>query len=158
MGKRHGNAATCEHCRPLIAKQILERGRAVTTRKHRQAKRIFLSWDAAPWHSSKALLERVAFLNEWAPHESAPEIILVPLPTGAQFLNVIESVFSGMARAIIHNSDYKKPSQPSPDISRSGTTISSPTPAEQGRRSGRTSGYRAPSTRQTTARTADIGE
>jgi hypothetical protein len=25
----------------------------------------------------------------------------------AQFLNVIESVFSGMARAIIHNSDYK---------------------------------------------------
>ena len=30
-----------------------------------------------------------------------------PLPAGAQFLNVIESVFSGMARAIIHNSDYK---------------------------------------------------
>ena len=29
------------------------------------------------------------------------------LPAGAQFLNVIESVFSGMARAIIHNSDYK---------------------------------------------------
>ncbi len=31
----------------------------------------------------------------------------VPLPTGAQFLNVIESVFSGMARAIIHNSNYQ---------------------------------------------------
>lgn len=30
-----------------------------------------------------------------------------PLPAGAQFLNVIESVFSGMARAIIHNSDYQ---------------------------------------------------
>ena len=29
----------------------------------------------------------------------------MPLPGGAQFLNVIESVFSGMARAIIHNSD-----------------------------------------------------
>jgi len=28
------------------------------------------------------------------------------LPTCAQFLNVIESIFSGMARAIIHNSDY----------------------------------------------------
>jgi hypothetical protein len=28
-------------------------------------------------------------------------------PSGAQFLNVIESVFSGMARAVIHNSDYK---------------------------------------------------
>jgi hypothetical protein len=28
-------------------------------------------------------------------------------PARAQFLNVIESVFSGTARAIIHNSDYK---------------------------------------------------
>ena len=32
---------------------------------------------------------------------------LAPLPSCAQFLNVIESVFSGMARAIIHNSDYE---------------------------------------------------
>jgi hypothetical protein len=30
-----------------------------------------------------------------------------PLPARAQFLNVIESVFSGVLRAIIHNSDYK---------------------------------------------------
>jgi hypothetical protein len=29
-----------------------------------------------------------------------------PLPSGAQFLNVIESVFSGMSRAIIHSSNY----------------------------------------------------
>ena len=32
---------------------------------------------------------------------------LAPLPSCAQFLNVIESVFSGMAKAIIHNSDYQ---------------------------------------------------
>jgi hypothetical protein len=31
----------------------------------------------------------------------------VPLPSGAQFLNVIESVFSGMSRAIVHTSDYQ---------------------------------------------------
>jgi hypothetical protein len=31
---------------------------------------------------------------------------VLPLPTRAQFLNVIESVFSGMARAVLHNSDY----------------------------------------------------
>jgi len=31
------------------------------------------------------------------------------LPAGAQFLNVIESIFSGMAKAIIHNSDYSSP-------------------------------------------------
>src|SRR5262249_58133201 len=35
-----------------------------------------------------------------------PRVELAPLPSGAQFLNVIESVFSGMARAVIHNSDY----------------------------------------------------
>jgi hypothetical protein len=32
--------------------------------------------------------------------------MLAPLPAGAQFLNVIESVFSGMARAVIDNSNY----------------------------------------------------
>jgi len=32
---------------------------------------------------------------------------LLPLPTTAQYLNVIEGVFSGMARSIIHNSDYQ---------------------------------------------------
>jgi hypothetical protein len=32
-----------------------------------------------------------------------PVAELAPLPSSAQFLNVIESVFSGRARAIIHN-------------------------------------------------------
>jgi hypothetical protein len=36
-----------------------------------------------------------------------PTVKLAPLPACAQFLNVIESVFSGMARAVIHNSDYQ---------------------------------------------------
>ena len=76
-------------------------------RSYRHARRLFLSWDAAPWHSSKKLIERVQFLNEWAQHDRAPEIALLQLPSSAQFLNVIESVFSGMARAIIHNSDYQ---------------------------------------------------
>ena len=35
-----------------------------------------------------------------------PLVDTAPLPASAQFLNVIESVFSGMARAIIHNSNY----------------------------------------------------
>jgi hypothetical protein len=30
-----------------------------------------------------------------------------PLPARAQFLNVIESIFSGMSRAVIQNSDYQ---------------------------------------------------
>ena len=44
--------------------------------------------------------------NEYRSKNSGPFVKLVPLPASAQFLNVIESVFSGMARAIIHNSDY----------------------------------------------------
>jgi transposase len=69
-------------------------------------RRIYLSWDAAPWHSSQQLLDRVEFLNGWAAYDGAPRIEILPLPAQAQFLNVIESVFSGMARAVIHNSDY----------------------------------------------------
>jgi transposase len=69
-------------------------------------KTLYISWDAASWHMSKALDERVIFLNEWAEHDQAPIIELAPLPSKAQFLNVIESIFSGLARAVIHNSDF----------------------------------------------------
>ena len=67
---------------------------------------IYFSWYAASWHMSKELDKHVEFLNGWADYDGAPKVILVPLPARAQFLNVIESVFSGMARAIIHNSDF----------------------------------------------------
>ena len=69
---------------------------------------IYLSWDAASWHASKAFFAEVARLDEYEYRElhHTPSIALVPLPASAQFLNVIESIFSGMARAIIHNSDY----------------------------------------------------
>ena len=64
----------------------------------------YLSWDAASWHMSKELLAYVAAHNK--EDVDSPGIELVPLPASAQFLNVIESVFSGMARAIIHSSNY----------------------------------------------------
>lgn len=65
---------------------------------------LYLSWDAASWHISKKLL---AFIEDHnASRDGLPRIEVVPLPASAQFLNVIESVFSGMARAIIHSSDY----------------------------------------------------
>ena len=75
-------------------------------RQYRGYRRIYLSWDAAPWHSSEQLLDHIEFLNDWAAHDGAPAIEILSLPAQAQFLNVIESVFSGMARAVIHNSDY----------------------------------------------------
>ena len=58
---------------------------------------------------SKQLYERVEEINSTgyrALHKS-PYVELAPLPASAQFLDVIESVFIGMAKAIIHNSDYE---------------------------------------------------
>jgi transposase len=71
---------------------------------YREVRTLYLSWDAASWHMSKELLSFVEEYNN--KHVVSPRIELVPLPASAQFLNVIESVFSGMARAIIHSSDY----------------------------------------------------
>jgi len=76
----------------------------VLLRKYRNEETIYLSWDAGSWHVSKVLYDHVEKIN--MTKRSGPHVKLVPLPASAQFLNVIESVFSGMARAIIHNSDY----------------------------------------------------
>lgn len=88
------------------AKNTTEMIRMVETlvAQYRDVRTLYLSWDAASWHMSKELHNFIDRHNKQA--ESAPRIELVPLPASAQFLNVIESVFSGMARAIIHNSDY----------------------------------------------------
>jgi len=81
--------------------------------KYRGQERIYLSWDAASWHASKAFVDKVEAINaqQVKPASHAPRVELAPLPSGAQFLNVIESVFSGMARAVIHNSDYESVSE-----------------------------------------------
>lgn len=77
--------------------------------KYTTEERIFFSWDAASWHASKKLYEKVKEVNdpEYRYKHNTPFVRLAPLPSGAQFLNVIESVFSGMAKAVIHNSDYQ---------------------------------------------------
>jgi hypothetical protein len=71
--------------------------------------RIYFSWDAASWHASKRFHARVIEINspQYRAQHGTPVVELAPLPAGAQFLNVIESVFSGMARAVIHLSDYE---------------------------------------------------
>jgi transposase len=76
--------------------------------KYRDRRKLYLSWDAASWHISKSLHQRVEKHNAAILGDGeGPTVETAPLPAGAQFLNVIESVFSGMARSIIHNSDYK---------------------------------------------------
>ena len=82
---------------------------AVLIEQYKNKSRIYLSWDAASWHISKALHDHVAQHNERVTkgEDQGPTVGLAPLPTSAQFLNVIESVFSGMARAILANSNYQ---------------------------------------------------
>jgi transposase len=74
--------------------------------QYRDCRTIYLSWDAASWHISKELFAEIKKRNAEAPLRHYPIVKTAPLPAGAQFLNIIESVFSGMSRAIIHNSDY----------------------------------------------------
>jgi hypothetical protein len=74
--------------------------------QYHDCRSIYLSWDAASWHISKKLVEHLKRINKEAVRDGYPLVWTAPLPAGAQFLNVIESVFSGMSRAIIHNSDY----------------------------------------------------
>ena len=74
--------------------------------EYRDMRTIYLSWDAASWHDSTDLWTRIEEANEIAKTGAGPYVEVVPLPTSAQFLNVIESIFSGLARAVIHNSDY----------------------------------------------------
>jgi len=64
--------------------------------------------DAASWHSSSMFLKELGKLNDWdyRNKNQLPKIILKPLPARAQFLNVIESVFSGMSNSVIQNSNY----------------------------------------------------
>jgi transposase len=77
--------------------------------QYRSQTRIFFSWDAASWHGSLNFSARVNEINDAAyrAEHGTPIVSLAQLPSCAQFLNVIESVFSGMARAIIHNSNYE---------------------------------------------------
>src|SRR5262245_52511898 len=81
--------------------------------KYRGKERIYLSWDVASCHASNTLVNKSESSNsqQLKPESHAPRFELAPLPIGAQFLNVIESVFSGMARAVIHNSDYESVSE-----------------------------------------------
>jgi len=76
--------------------------------KYHNEEKLYISWDAASWHASKKLISHVEHINsvKYTQERKTPLVELAPLPASAQFLNVIESVFSGLAKSIIHNSDY----------------------------------------------------
>ncbi len=77
--------------------------------QHARASKLYITWDAASWHKSYPLVEWLdAFNAETQRSREGPLIYLnlVPLPTSSQFLDVIEAVFSGMKRAVVHHSNY----------------------------------------------------
>jgi DDE superfamily endonuclease len=80
---------------------------------YRGQERLFISWDSASWHASKKLYKTVDEINSniFRVRHKTPLVDLMALPSGAQFLNVIESVFSGMSRALLHNSNYQSPQE-----------------------------------------------
>ena len=130
--------------------------------QYRDRRKLYLSWDAASWHISKRLDQRVEEHNAAVLSGGGPTVETAPLPSGAQFLNVIESVFSGMARAIIHNSDYKTLDDAKAAIDRyfadrNAHFAAAPQKGRK-RRSGARSGRWPPSPRRTTARTPATAE
>lgn len=66
----------------------------------------FLTWDAISVHNSWVVTDWIKTHNATA---TGPHIKVIPLPSNAQFLNIIESVFGGMKKAVICNSDYATP-------------------------------------------------
>jgi hypothetical protein len=80
----------------------------ILIKKYSGCRRIYLSWDAASWHSSNILFDKINGINKYRYRKKykTPIVKIAPLPARAQFLNVIESVFSGMSYSIIQNSDY----------------------------------------------------
>jgi transposase len=71
------------------------------SKKYHDQETLYLSWDAASWHASKELLEYLQTIES-----KLPAIVLAPLPARAPHMNVIESVFGGMAKSVMHNSNY----------------------------------------------------
>jgi transposase len=75
----------------------------VLLQQYHDQKTLYLSWDAVSWHRSGILMN---YIEDHNGLKKGPVIKLAPLPSTTQYLNVIESVFGGLARAVIHNSDY----------------------------------------------------
>ena len=131
--------------------------------QYRGCSKLYLSWDAANWHASKRFLARVAEVNarKYRQEHGTPVISLAPLPSRAQFLNVIESVFSGMAKAIIDNSDYQSVDEAKEAIDRyfaERNTFFRANPRRAGGKIWGKSGSSQRSRRARTARTRDTAE
>lgn len=86
--------------------------------KYRAYARLCLTWDALSSHSSKKVNDWIGSSNFRAEREGYPRIEVHPLPSNAQFLNVVESTFRNIRKAVIYNSDYQSVEEMQQAISR----------------------------------------
>jgi transposase len=119
--------AALEACSNQVIWQFIERKSAAAVisllkqlrRQYQPLSKLFLTWDAMSSHSADVLNSWLSESNDFSEHSGAyPRFEIVPLPSNAQFLNVIESVISGLRKAVIHNSDYPSREQMQEAISR----------------------------------------
>lgn len=76
--------------------------------QYHQKSKLYITWDAVSWHRSNELEDWMDIFNAQTKEIGiGPIIEVIPLPSSSQFLDVIEAVFSGMKRAVIHHSDYQ---------------------------------------------------
>lgn len=78
----------------------------IIRREYDQCSRICLTWDALSSHSAAEVTRWIDEANASHQVDGMPRVEVYPLPSNAQFLNLVESVFSSLRRAVIHNSNY----------------------------------------------------
>lgn len=74
--------------------------------QYSHSRRLCITWDALSTHGAGEVKDWISVANKQSQGDGAPVIEVYPLPSNAQFLNVVESTFSSLRRAVIHNSDY----------------------------------------------------
>ncbi|MBF0646401.1 IS630 family transposase [Desulfuromonas acetoxidans] len=80
--------------------------------------RLCLTWDSLSSHSAKEVNEWIETANANSKRDSTPKVNVYPLPSNAQFLNVVESTFRNIRKAVIYNSDYQSVEEMQRAISR----------------------------------------
>ena len=68
--------------------------------------RICLTWDSLSSHNAKLVNDWISDANATAKRHRTAKVEVYPLPSNAQFLNVVESTFRNIRKAVIYNSDY----------------------------------------------------
>ena len=166
MPDNHGGAGTFgEPSQPLLQHQKEHDGDdpndGLLLDRYHNRRKLYLSWDAASWHISKRLSERIEENNKAATESGGPIVDTAPLPARAQFLTLLSRSLVGWhARSSTIVTTRASPKQRPQSIATlmNAIAISANTRAALATRSGARSGYHLSSPRGTIAKTRDTSE